>query len=321
MTNYTFKATNPPLIFLIVGLGLILITAACGSDTPAESADLADGTPALLQQARRAGLRVGFVQEIPYGYLDDQGNLTGFDIEVTREAARRVGIQKIIGVHLGWEGLIPGLLAGRIDIIPIGMAIRPERCEVVNFSDPIYTGTIGAMVRAGNPKNIHGYQDFLERDDIKMGGTVGAAELTIARKDFGIPKERIIGYSEQVQVIDDLRAGRIDAAIYTTIFVERYLADEGEGELERAVPFEVPGVSGNAGHAFRKKDARFLELWNEGIRGMKEDGTLEAIAKRWNWPLDDLVEPQGRSDGCCAGDHNLRGCETTSTSTATSTDQ
>ena len=293
----------------MVVLGLILITAQCGPDTPPESAEIAAGAPALLEQVRRAGLRVGFAQEIPYGYLDDQGNLTGFDIEVTREAARRMGIEKITGVHLGWEGLIPGLLAGRIDIIPIGMSIRPERCEVVNFSDPLYSATIGALVRAGNPKNIHSYEDFVDRDDIKMGGTVGAAELTIAREDFGIPEERIIGYSEQVQVIDDLRAGRIDAAMYTILFVERYLTDEGEGELERAVPFEVTGVSGNAGHAFRKEDTRFLQLWNESLREMKKDGTIEAIARKWNWLLDDLIGPEGRSDGCCAGNHNLRGCE------------
>ena len=309
MTKDVVSSRNQPFILVVVGLGLILITVQCGSNTPPESAEVEGGTPALLEQAREAGLRVGFGQEIPYGYLDDQGNLTGFDIEVTREAARRVGIEKIIGVYMGWEGLIPGLLARRFDIIPIGMQIRPERCEVVNFSDPIYSSTIGAMVRAGNPKNIHGYKDFVERDDIKMGGTVGAAELTIARKDFGIPEERVIGYSENVQVIDDLRAGRIDAAMYTTIFVERYLADEGEGELERAVPFEVPGFTGNSGHAFRKEDARFLELWNQVLREMKKDGTLETIARKWNWPLDDLIGPESRSDGCCAGNHNLRGCQ------------
>ncbi len=158
----------------------------------------------MLEQARESGLRVGFGQEIPYGHLDDQGNLTGFDIEVTREAARRLGIEKIIGVYMGWGGLTPGLLAGRFDIIPIGMAIRPERCEVVNFSDPIYLSTFGAMVRAGNPKNIHGYKDFVERDDIKMGGTVGAAELTIAREDFGIPQERVI--TVEVTLLDFLLA-------------------------------------------------------------------------------------------------------------------
>ncbi|HBY92905.1 MAG: transporter substrate-binding domain-containing protein [Ardenticatenaceae bacterium] len=257
----------------------------------------------FLERARTDGLRVGFVQEKPFGYVDDQGNCTGIDIEVTREAAKRLGINEIICVHLAWEGLIPGLLASRIDVIPVGMAIRPERCEVVQFTDPYQAQGIAALVLKENPKNIHGFQDFVDNPNLKLGASIGASELTIAREQFHIPEDRAIGYSEQVQVIDDIVAGRIDAGMYTAPFVNRYIQEQGpDSALERATPFDSPSYF-NTGHGFRKDDPEFVQLWNNTLLEMKRDGTIAKIAGEFGYTDADLLGEDAKVENCCSGDN------------------
>ncbi len=118
-------------------------------------------------------------------YKDEVGNCTGLDIEVAREAGRRLGIE-IICVHTAWEGLIPAVLSGRVDNVPVSMDQTPTKCEVVEFTDPYHTMGIGALVKAGNPKDVHSFEDFL-KEDVVVAGSIGA-EVAIARGAVRSPR-------------------------------------------------------------------------------------------------------------------------------------
>ena len=258
----------------------------------------------LLARAREEGLRVGFVQEDPFGYINEAGECTGFDIEITREAAKRVGIGEIICVYLAWPGLIPGLLADRIDIIPVGMSIQPARCEVAAFTDPYQTYGTGAMVLSGNPKNIHSINDFAERDDIIIALAIGTPQIE-AIQAVGVPDDQILLFPEQIQQIDAVRTGRADALLTNTTFINSYILQEGTDELERAIPFEYP-VARNSGHVFRPSDeeAGFVDMWNDILREMKLDGTIKKIGEQFGWTDADLLDPDVTREGCCSGEFN-----------------
>ncbi len=92
-----------------------------------------------LEKARNEGvIRIGFANEAPYGYATPSGELTGEAPAVAKEIFSRLGIENVEGVLTEFGSLIPGLRAGRFDVIAAGMFIPPERCAQIQFSEPSY---------------------------------------------------------------------------------------------------------------------------------------------------------------------------------------
>ena len=138
---------------------LVLLAAApwggCGGpdeNRPGES---------TLERIRRTGVvRVGYANEAPYAYLDSTSDrLTGEAPEIARAVLGRMDVPKIEGVLTEFGALIPGLKAGRFDMIAAGMYITPTRCKEIDFSDPTYCIGEGFLVKAGNPYDLHSYDD------------------------------------------------------------------------------------------------------------------------------------------------------------------
>ncbi len=250
-----------------------------------------------LEKYRQNGVKLGFVQEAPYGYINDAGECTGLDIDVARAAGEKLGIE-VICVHLAWEGLIPGLQAGRVDNVPVGMGLRPDRCEFLTFTDPYQAQGIAALVKEGNPEDIHGFDDFVD-SDLVMAGSIGA-EIVIAREDFGVPEERVLGFAEQTQAIEALKTGRADAVVYTATFVQRYVDEQGKSEgLDIAIPFRSP-LYYNSGHFFRAEDADFVDqFWNPAIVELKNEGVIEALATKNGFPVSLMLDATFTKAGCC----------------------
>src|ERR1700750_549234 len=106
-----------------------------------------------LEKARREGyIRVGFANEAPYGYATPDGKLTGESPEVVKAVLAKIGIPQVDGVLTEFGSLIPGLEAGRFDIIAAGMFINPKRCAEIQFSEPSYGIGQAMLVKKGNPK-------------------------------------------------------------------------------------------------------------------------------------------------------------------------
>src|SRR5215218_4507187 len=92
-----------------------------------------------LERARAQGfIRVGFANEAPFGYATPDGKLTGEAPEVAKAVLAKMGIPQVDGVLTEFGSLIPGLKAGRFDIIAAGMFITPKRCAEINYSEPSY---------------------------------------------------------------------------------------------------------------------------------------------------------------------------------------
>ncbi|HSJ30324.1 MAG TPA: transporter substrate-binding domain-containing protein [Longimicrobiales bacterium] len=95
-----------------------------------------DATDSTLERSRQHGLRVGLAIEPPYAYVDSTGEPTGSEPGVLMEMARDLGITELQWFPLPFHDLIPGLLAGRVDVIASGLFITPERKQLVRFSQP-----------------------------------------------------------------------------------------------------------------------------------------------------------------------------------------
>src|SRR3954454_4670406 len=159
------------------GLVAALVTATTVGFAHAET---------TLEKAKREGfIRVGFANEAPYGFATPDGKLTGESPEVVKAILNKIGIKQVDGVLTEFGSLIPGLQAGRFDIIAAGMFITPKRCGQVQFSEPTYGIGQAFLVGKGNPKAIKDYSSIAGNKDLKLAVMAGAVEGGYA-KDSGV---------------------------------------------------------------------------------------------------------------------------------------
>jgi polar amino acid transport system substrate-binding protein len=236
-----------------------------------------------LERAKSQGfIRIGFANEAPFGYATPDGKLTGEAPEVAKAVLAKMGIPEVDGVLTEFGSLIPGLKAGRFDIIAAGMFINPKRCTEIAFSEPSYGIGQAMLVPAGNPKGIKDYGSFAENGDLMLAVMAGAVEVGYA-KEAGVAESQLVVLPDQSSLLAAVQAGRADGAALTALSIAD-MAKKGDG-VESTVPFgEVAGksVKGHGGFGFRKEDTDLYEAFNSELK--KFIGTPEHIA---------LVEPFG----------------------------
>jgi len=257
------------------------------------------GAPAgksTLQAAKESGrVRIGYANEAPFAYMDPAtGQLTGESVEIARTVLGKLGVGEVEGVLTEFGSLIPGLQAGRFDVIAAGMYVTPERCKQVTFSNPTYGVGQAFIVPTGNPKDLHGYED-VAKGDTRLGVVVGAIEASYAEQT-GIPSERVVVFPDAASALAGVQGGRADAYAATALTVNDLLAKAGEGKLERAQPFTDPSVDGQSvrgygAFAFRTSDQDFADAFNGELATF-----LGSDAHR------QLVEPFGFTEAELPGD-------------------
>ncbi|MFF5970150.1 ectoine/hydroxyectoine ABC transporter substrate-binding protein EhuB [Streptomyces sp. NPDC012769] len=223
-----------------------------GTGAPKEDKD-------LLAKLRGQGfVRVGFAGEAPYGFQDGD-ELAGEAPTLHREVFSALGVPELRPTLTEFGALIPGLLAGRFDVVSAGMSITPERCGKVIFSEPEFISPTALMVRKGNPK---GLSDLVScaREGATVGVLTAAVEASYA-KAAGVPEGSVKTLAKQQDGLDALLAGRIDAFALTGISL-RWLARTNSGAaVEVGTPF-VPEIDGvkqwSAGGAVFRPGARSL---------------------------------------------------------------
>lgn len=219
-----------------------------------------------LDDAQKSGsIRIGFANEAPFGYAKENGDATGEAPEIARIVFKNMGIDKVEGVLTEWASLIPGLRAGRFDVVAAGMFITPARCEQVAFSNPTYRLGQGFLVKAGNPKDLHSYADLSADQSAKLAVLAGAVEHSYAKK-AGISDDRLLILPDQVSLLSAVQFGRADAAALTALSIRR-MAEKGGGRVESATPFKTPEFAyGYGAFAFRKEDATLRKSFDEKLR-------------------------------------------------------
>ena len=263
---------------------LVMLAAAGVAGLAMTGAAAAQST---LEKAREQGfIRIGFANEAPYGYATPDGKLTGEAPEVAKAVLAKMGITEVDGVLTEFGSLIPGLKAGRFDIIAAGMFITPARCNEVAFSEPSYGIGQAFLVKEGNPASIADYATIAGNEDLKLAVMAGAVESGYAKK-AGIGMGQLVMLPDQSSLVKAVQAGRADAAALTALSIAD-MASKNDG-VESTKPFgEVAGesVKGHGGFAFRKEDKDLYETFNAELK--KFLGSPEHIA---------LVTPHGFGEG------------------------
>ncbi len=254
---------------LTVAATLALVASACGG-----------GEASTLEELQDSGsITIGIANEVPYGYVGDDGEVTGFAPDVARAVLAELGITEVEADVVEFGELIGGLLAGQFDLIAAGMYINPERAAQINFSDPDYCTTESFAVSPGNPPRNGDYQSFADNPDLTLAVASGTVEVGYA-EDAGIPDSQLEVLADIDGIFAALEAGEVDAAAGTSATVDTQVA--ARSGIEAVEPFFPKDADGNetlpcGGYGFRLEDTEFRDAFNEQLKALQADGTTTEI--------------------------------------------
>lgn len=225
--------------------------------------------------------KIGFSPEAypPFYIQDSSGNWTGWEVEIAFAICEEAGLDCVLA-PTPWDGIIPALKSGKIDVIMNSMTPNAERKQEIDFSDKYYdtpTEIIG-------PKT----DDFDATPEGLKGKVLGVQVSTIhaayAKKHFADSVAEIREYQTQDEANQDLMAGRIDATQADAIGVDDFLkSDQGQAccESKGAVAPDEDILGPGIGAGVRKGDTELLEKINAAIKGIRENGKYQEISDRY----------------------------------------
>lgn len=254
------------LVIIVVGLSLIL--SGCGTKS---------GTvDAWSKIEERGSIIVGLDDTfVPMGFKDNSGSLTGFDVELAKEAILRLDM-KIEFQPIDWNLKEQELNSGNIDLIWNGYSISEERLKKVSFTKP-YLDNRQVIVTL-NESDIETKEDLKNRivATQNSSSSLEALEKSGAIEDF--KNGEAILFDTYNEAFMDLEAGRADAVVADQVLARYYIAERGE---EKYKVLEDDFGDEEYGVGLRLGDKVLLERLNKVLDEMKEDGTAKTISEKW----------------------------------------
>ncbi|GHB66111.1 ectoine/hydroxyectoine ABC transporter substrate-binding protein EhuB [Streptomyces xanthochromogenes] len=245
---------------------------------------------ALARLKSQGTVRLGIAGEVPYGYVNDQGEFTGEAPELAKVIFKRLGIGHVQPVATDFSSLIPGLNSQQFDVVSAGMYINKDRCSQVLFADPEYQMLDAFIVRKGNPKNLHTYEDVV-RSKARFATGTGYAEIGYATA-AGYPEKNIVILQDQVAGLNAVESGRVDVFAGTALTVREAAKKSAKAEATQPFAAVVDGKKkiDGGGFAFRPTDGALRDAFNAEIHRMKQSGELFRILKPFGFTQAEMTK-------------------------------
>lgn len=223
--------------------------------------------------AQAQDIRIAFdVPYEPFEYKDENGNLTGFEVELAEAMCEEMAANCEFLIQ-AWDGMIPGLMARKFDLIMSSMSITAERAEQVNFSEPYYNTPGGWFARDGFATDV---TDMDAMDGQVVGVQRGTTMDTYVTENMG-GIVTIKRYTTAGDMVLDLEGQRLDAVFLDyPVGEQTILSKDGFVEVGEQVK-----LGQGVGVAMRKRDTELAEQVNAALRVIKEDGTYDTIMQKY----------------------------------------
>ena len=237
----------------------------------------------LLDTVKQAGVLKIAVEGTyaPFTYRGAGGELEGFDIEVGKALAAKLGVKPQFVIS-EWGGILSGLQAGKFDVIVNQVTITPERQQAVDFSKPYVFSAAQLIQRAKDDRQIGALADFT--GDRKLGVTAGSNYHQMAA---AVPGINVKTYEGTPDKLTDLVLGRIDATIDDRLMVA-YMIKQYRMPLRPGAVLK--GARQEMGIPFRKGNPKFAKALDEALTSMRQDGSLKKMSIEW-FGADTSVAP------------------------------
>lgn len=209
----------------------------------------------------------------PYTYEDENNELVGFEIDMGKAIAEKLGVEANF-ITGDLDGLIPGLTAGKWDLVMTGVFKEPSRMDVVDISTTYAADGFIAVTLADSDC----CEDITKLDGLIVGCINGSSIQSIIENDIGGYKE-LKGYPGNSEAYADLKAGRIQVYATNGMPAADYIANDTEEPLLKEVG-EMYNLT-EIGAAMAKGDEEFRNAINEAVQACIDDGTVDEIGIKY----------------------------------------
>ncbi len=269
-------------IFAVMLAALLLLSGCGQGNKPAQSSvgsnsgvQSAAGSNSDAQPAADLLTRIQERGEIivategnwaPWTYHDENDDLTGYDIEVARLIAEKLGVTATF-VEGEWDGLLAGLKGGRYDMMANGVDVTPERQETYEFSIPYAYNRTAVIVREEDD-SIHSLEDLAGKH---TANTISSTYTQLAEQ-YGA---EVTGVDDLNQTMELLLSGRIDATLNSEVTFYDYMRVRPDAPLKVAV---LTDDATQAAFPVPKGETALAQAVSQALEELREDGTLSELS-------------------------------------------
>lgn len=219
----------------------------------------------------------------PFEYVDENGQISGVDIEVGREIGKALG-REVEFKNINFDGLITALRTGSIDLVLSSMTATPERRKSIDFSEP-YVRT-GLSILAAKDSTLQSAAD-LKTAGRKIVVRLGTTGETWARQNLS--EAKIIALDADVSCVMEVVNGNVDAWIYDQLSIMNYQAKHAEKTRALLTPLREEVWAVGLKHGNEELKAKV----NEVLARMRSDGSFTKLAERFMAKEKQMMTAQG----------------------------
>ena len=244
---------------------------------------------------RRGLLKVGVGLFEPWVMCDTQGDLIGFEIDVSRKLAEEMRV-RIQHVRTDWYFIVPSLIEEKYDVVISGMSVTPDRSLLINFSIPSAESGIVIVANVDLSENLQSIEDFNESSVI-FGARAGSVTVPTISRLF--PNAILSQFDSDKELLDALLAGQIHAAATNQFNAVGWTNDHTD---LLSTPFDELLDKSPEAIGLRKGDFDGVNFFNSWIEHHKSSGWLQERREYWfesrDW--EDLVATNPDTLASCA---------------------
>jgi polar amino acid transport system substrate-binding protein len=258
------------LVGALVAAATALITVtACGSGGDSSSAGgSADNPYHLIDPGQIRVASMGDAK--PYTFTDQNGEFSGFDVELFKDVAERAGIDEVVFTGQDFAAILPAVANQQFDVGVAAIGITEARKQTVDFSDGYLAGYLTVLTPATS-----GITDQNALAGRRLGVVQGSLQESYAQHNF--PATDLVRFPDNNSGIAALNSGTI-AAHFTDYESAKAYAKQFP-KLEMAI--NVPSFDAPAGFAVRKGNTKLLDALNKGLHEAMQDGTWRDLYQKW----------------------------------------
>ena len=264
------RRTFISLMGVMAAAGVLGLTGCSSKDTASSTAGSAPLNK--LDSIQKSGKLVVALEGAwqPWSYHDSSDTLVGYDVEVSRAIAEKLGVEPEY-VESDWDSLFAGLDAGRYDMVCNGVEVTDERALTYDFTTPYGYIHTALAVRKDN-EDIHSFEDLKGKT---TANSLASTYMELA-ESYGATVQGIDTLEETIQL---LTAGLIDATLNADVSFYDYLNVHPDAD------FKLVAQTAEASHVaipvLKSEDTAYLDALNTAIEELRADGTLKTLSEKY----------------------------------------
>ena len=270
------RRTFISMMSVMAAAGVLTLSGCSNSSTStaasAGASSAADSSADQLAAIQASGKLIVALEGAwqPWSYHDESDTLVGYDVEVSRAIAEKLGVEPEY-VESDWDSLFAGLDAGRYDMVCNGVEVTEERAKTYAFTTPYGYIHTALAVRKDNT-------DITSFEDLKGKTTANSLASTYMElaESYGATVQGIDTLEETIQL---LTAGRIDATLNADVSFYDYLNVHPDAD------FKLVAQTAEASHVaipvLKSEDTAYLDALNTAIEALRADGTLKTLSEKY----------------------------------------